>query len=361
VTLSDMNIVVGQLLASGLNVYFAGKEGGWRFSMGLAAVPAVVLFVGFLFLPESPRWLVMAGKPKRAERVLASMHDSEEAKARLQDIVDAIKHEKEKYGDLQKGNMLVRGFNKLVAVWTRKEVRRAAILGISLMAMNQLSGINTVMYYSTTILMKAGFTKDDAILLAAICCAAQLCGVVVSVMSMDRVGRRVTGLRSTVGVVLTLLLLAVSFTQHGKLWNDLKVVALMLYLVSFGMGLSAVPWVANAEIYPLGLRSVAVGQSTMSNWVFNYLVGRYFLSYANLVGTGPAFATFAFISILGGIWLYFMLPETMGLPLESIEQLFADPYPKMCHKDAKGVKGESSSDASSATSSDESGSEEEGA
>lgn len=342
VTLNDLNIVVGQLLASLLNVFFSGQQGGWRWSMGLAAAPAAVLLVGFMFLPESPRWLATAGKLSEAEDVLRKMEGDKEAKRRLQDIVAEIRQEKELRGYLQEGGLLTRAANKFKAMWCQREVRRAAVLGISLMAMNQLSGINTVMYYSTTILMKAGFSKKASIWLAAVCCVAQLLGVVVSVCSMDRGGRRVTALRSTVGVVVTLLLLAVTFSQHGSPWNELKVAGLMLYLIAFGSGLSGVPWVVNSEIYPLRVRSAAVGQATVSNWLFNYLVGRYFLNVCELAGTGGAFAFFAGISVLGGIWLYAMLPETMGLPLESIEVLFQDPYPKTCHK------GESSIPESSA-------------
>merc|ERR1740121_2514386 len=151
------------------------------------------------------------------------------------------------------GALIRRGFKKMGTIWGTKEVRRAAVLGIGLMAMNQLSGINTVMYYSTTILIQAGFSKDASIWLAALCCLAQLIGVCISVVSMDTAGRRTTALRSCGGVIVMLMLLAVSFWCEGAMWDYVKVGALMAYLIAFGSGLSGVPWVMNSEIYSLRL------------------------------------------------------------------------------------------------------------
>mmetsp|Transcript_174164 Transcript_174164/g.558473 ORF Transcript_174164/g.558473 Transcript_174164/m.558473 type:complete len:549 (+) Transcript_174164:65-1711(+) len=331
VTLNDLNIVVGQLFAAMVNVIFRHYAGGWRWSMGFAALPATVLFVGVCFLPESPRWLAMKGRRADAEAVLRLLYDREDVSGPLEDILTAISLEgEEKDSKRGFGGLMKRGFGKLGSIWGVKEIRRAAVLGIGLMAMNQFSGINTVMYYSTTILVQAGFSQDASIWLAAMCCAAQLVGVCVSVASMDTAGRRSTALRSSFGVVLTLSLLAVSFMyKDDPLWDNVKVVALMLYLVAFGSGLSGVPWVINAEIYPLKLRSAAVGQATVSSWLFNYLVGRYFLTICALAGTSGAFMVFAGCSVVGGIWMYFMLPETMGLDLEEIDAQFKDPYPNL--------------------------------
>lgn len=340
VTLNDLNIVFGQLIAAMANVCVKHVTGGWRWSMGFAAAPAAILFFGFVFLPESPRWLVMKGKVADGEAVLRMIHGRDDVAACLQYISEAVQREVGST-DVRKGRwaLLNSGVEQVLGIWGTKEVRRAAILGISLMAMNQLSGINTVMYYSSTILIGAGFSRDASIWLAAMCCAAQLAGVCISVASMDSHGRRATALRSCAGVIVTLMLLATSFWCKGPGWEYVRVIALALYLIAFGSGLSGVPWVMNSEIYPLRLRSAAVGQATVACWLFNWVVGRYFLSICKLVGTGGAFSIFACVSIIGGVWLYFMLPETMGLELESVGILFQDPYPKVRAKAAPEVDG----------------------
>ena len=102
---------------------------------------------------------------------------------------------------------------------------------------------------------------------------------------------------------------------------------LMLYLVAFGSGLSGVPWVVGAEIYPTDVRSTAVGQNTLSNWLFNFLVAQTFLDMVQLLHSWGAFLVYACFSAIGGVWLYFYLPETMHLSLEQISTLFQDPYP----------------------------------
>jgi len=357
VTLNDLNIVFGQLLAAMMNVAFKHVDGGWRWSMGLAAAPALLLFAGFVFLPESPRWLAMKDRLADAEGVLRLVHGRQDVTTELNEILKSIRDEGEaKDKNAGCSALMRRGARKLCTIWGTKEVRRAAILGIGLMGMNQLSGINTVMYYSTTILVQAGFSRDASIWLAALCCLAQLLGVCVSVASMDSFGRRPTALRSCGGVVVTLMLLATSFWCTGELWDNIKVGALMAYLIAFGSGLSGVPWVINAEIYPLKLRSAAVGQATFFNWGFNWLVGNYFLSICELFGTGGAFTVFAGFSVVGGIWLFFMLPETMGLELEAIAELFTDPYPKSRRQ--KAVAKTEDSDSSGSEEDDDSLSED---
>jgi len=128
---------------------------------------------------------------------------------------------------------------------------------------------------------------------------------------------------------------------EGQIWDYVKVGALMAYLIAFGSGLSGVPWVMNAEIYPLKLRSVAVGQATFFNWGFNWLVGNYFLSICKLLGTGGAFSVFAGFSVVGSIWLFLRLPETMGLELEAISELFADHDPKSARQAAASTDSDS--------------------
>lgn len=420
VTLNDLNIGLGQLLAGVVNALVVNVESGWRIAMGVAAVPALMMLVGVAFLlPESPRWLAMRGRRAEAEAIVRKVcGDAALADAEIAAIEASLAAEA---GTPGCGGALRR-------LWGEASLRRAALLGIAMMAMNQFSGINTVMYYSATVLVGVGFSATDAVWMSAACCLAQVCGVVVSVLSMDRLGRRPTALRSVVGVAITLCLLSACFAAddptadpsglsmqqqiavkryeypwhgsryeypwhqpptrehceracHDAGWDGgtqsvdacemacrrdkvlaarsgehedeqprllaeararsdardlddgprpmraLAVGSLMAYLIAFGSGLSGVPWVISSEIYPTDVRSTAVGQNTLANWLFNFAVAQTFLDLVDLMHAWGAFLVYAAFSIVGGVWMYFYLPETKQLSLEAIEGLFKDPYP----------------------------------
>ena len=156
----------------------------------------------------------------------------------------------------------------------------------------------------------------------------------IAVFSIDRLGRRVTALRSCFFVSITLAALAALFacaakevqagTNHAV--NVAFVVLIMLYLIAFGSGLSGVAWVVVSEIYPMRVRAVGVGQAIFFNWMCNYAVAQSFLSLVDAISYAGTFAIYLGISIVGGCLLYRYLPETMGHNLEGLEAFFHDPY-----------------------------------
>jgi MFS family permease len=209
---------------------------------------------------------------------------------------------------------------------------------VLLMVLNQCSGINTIMYYSGVILSRL-YSEETAVWLAASCDAAQLLGVCISLYTVDAHGRRRTALRSCACVTLCLALLSLAFhlgrttaphvdTQlMNGAWSTVVVVLMMLYLVSFGAGLSGVAWVVVAEIYPMHVRAVGVGQAVLVNWLCNYAVAQSFLSLSDTISYAGSFALYASVAGIGGLLLYVYLPETAGLRLEAVDDLFRDPYP----------------------------------
>jgi len=211
------------------------------------------------------------------------------------------------------------------------------LLGIGLQMLNQLSGINTIMYYSATILRAyAGFHTSAAIWLALLCTFGQLAGNVISLFLMDH-GRRATILPSAAVVFFALLALSFGFfvlnfvdpaSGGAGLARIIVVVGLMAYLIAFGAGMSAVPLVYTSEIYPMRVRSAGVSQAMLAQWLTNGLVSITFLSLSDTITTGGTFAIFATLSGLGWLWIYIYAPETAGVPLEHIEKLFSDPYPR---------------------------------
>jgi len=220
-------------------------------------------------------------------------------------------------------------------------VLRALRLGCFLQAFQQLAGINTLMYYSATILQAGSQSSDlspcdsknvEAICLSAAVAFAQLVGNVAGMFLVDSFGRRTLLLWSTAGVSVCLVLLGLCFYGEGQ--SNLAVWAMVAYLVVFGVGLSPMPWTVNSEIYPLRVRSTAVSISTGVNWVANYIVSATFLTISTALSTDAddgkdhpdgAFWLYAAITAVGWVWLYCYMPETKGKALEEIEELFAHP------------------------------------
>ncbi|XP_070558860.1 proton myo-inositol cotransporter-like isoform X3 [Ptychodera flava] len=207
VTINNMFITGGQFVASLVDGAFSyDKENGWRYMLGLAGVPSLLQFVGFLFLPESPRWLIARGRKDEARRVLSMMRGG----TSVDDEVDEIQHTIDK----QHGERHGRAGRKpvIVQMLQNPPVRRALIVGCGMQMFQQLAGINTVMYYSATIIKMSG-VKDDrlAIWLAAVVAFVNLLFTAVGVYLVEKLGRRKLSLGSMIGVFFSLIFLGVGF------------------------------------------------------------------------------------------------------------------------------------------------------
>lgn len=337
VTLNTLFITVGQVVAGVVDGLFADTDDGWRYMLGLSAVPSVFMTVGFLFLPESPRWLVSAGRRREALGVLQQIRGSPDVHREIEEMVESATD----YSGTLKESVTVRGLLE------DPRIRRALVLGCGLQLLQQLSGINTVMYYSATIFSMAGFSDNAAIWLAAVTAAAQSVGVCLGIFFVEKCGRRSLILSSLGMVVVALVCLGTGFylfdrdaQSSGAVEDDtndgatqssatvcgwLVVAAMMSYLFTFGVGMSSVPWTVNAEIYPTHARSLGTSASTTVNWLGNVAVSATFLSLASddVLGTDGAFWLYASIATAGWVWLYYCMPETKGRSLEEIELLFA--------------------------------------
>jgi len=337
VTLHDFSIVLGQLFAGLINGAFFYVDGGYRWSMGLTAMIAAAMLIGIYFLPESPRWLWKVGRVEEAEEVLtkmAAIRSSSEvdADADAEEVRAAVA---ESVGALQEAVALdareTSTAFSLWALWSETKLRRASLLGILIMSLNQLVGINVIMYYSATLFAEL-FTVEASVWLAAVCGFAQLLGVSASLFTIDLQGRRATALRSLLFVCVCLTALATTYfvcDQSTSSGCDAAVVSIiMLYLASYGSGISGVAYVVASEVYPIRVRATGISQAVFFNWILNYTVSQTFLSLVEATSTGGAFSIYAAVSIIGLGLLWRYLPETSGLRLEDTEMLFADPYPR---------------------------------
>jgi len=284
---------------------------GWRWMLGLAALPAALQLVGFVWLPESPRFLVQSGKLEAAGRVLASLRPQYHRVAEeLEDIVIANRAEVE-------GNNAGLG-----TVFGQPSARKALIMGCLLQAVQQFAGINTVMYFSASILQRAGAGPTMAIWLSAITAAVNFIFTLVGLKLVTIWRRRTLLISSLLLVSIALAATSVSFISINSLGPAPVLLSLCLYLIAFAPGLGPLPWTINAELHPVWCRSTSVSLATTTNWISNFVVSATFLGLANNIGQPLTFLGFCVITVVGTILLYIHLPETKGVPLEQVERLF---------------------------------------
>lgn len=210
-------------------------------------------------------------------------------------------------------------------------------------AFQQFTGINTVMYYSPTIVQMAGFTSNQlALLLSLIVAGMNAAGTILGILLIDRCGRRQLTLCSLAGVVVSLLILSGAFflqssgikshlcdmqslhTTCDRSLGWVAVLGLVLYIGFFAPGMGPVPWAVNSEIYPEAYRGVGGGMSATVNWVSNLIVSQTFLSIVAIVGTAGTFLIIAGIAVAASVFVALFVPETKGLSFEEVENLWKE-------------------------------------
>ncbi len=312
VSLNQLMITVGILVSYLIGVAFTPIE-GWRWMFGLAVIPAVILGGGMFLLPESPRWLFEHDLIDRARAVLSRTRSEAEVEQEIQEI-QAIKRQEEQQEQV--------GYRELLAPF----LRPALIVGVGLAIFQQVTGINTVIYYAPTILQSTGFSAGTAI--AATSVGVGLVNVgftVLAVWLIDRVGRKPLLFVGLIGMIVALFVLGLVFAlgaAGSTLLGVLATLCLALYIASFAISLGPVFWLMISEIYPLNIRGKAMSVASLCNWGSNFIVSLTFLLLVNALGQTGTFWIYAAIGILAWIFIYFLVPETKGRSLEEIEASF---------------------------------------
>jgi len=306
VSLFQLSITVGILLAYIAGYALAAIE-GWRWMFGLAIIPAVVFGLGMLFLPESPRWLVKQGKIGDARGVLQKIRNTPAVEDELSEIERSLEltTEQGRLSDL-----------------LHPSLRAALIVGLGLAVFQQVTGINTVIYYAPIIIQTAGIpSASGAILTTAGIGLVNVLMTVVSMWLIDRVGRRPLLLTGIAGMVLTLSILGLSFqvSAHNGALAWVAVVSIMLYVASFAISLGPIFWLLVSEIYPLRVRRSAEVLWATFNWGSNLVVSLTFLTLLQTIGTSRTFWLYAVLAVGAWIFSYYLAPETKGRTLEEIE------------------------------------------
>ncbi len=306
VSLNQFLVTFGILVSYLVGYLFAKQAGGWRWMLGLGAVPGLILAVGMWPLPESPRWLAGHGRPRDAEIVLRRLRGSADCRAELAELRSDTRRDEapSRWADLLSPRM-----------------RGPMIVGVGLAMFQQITGINTVIYFAPTIFQTAGLSSASVSILAtAGVGAVNVAMTLVAMRLIDRVGRRVLLLSGLVGMAAMLVVLAAAFWlgSDGSLaW--VTVAALAAYVGCFAIGLGPVFWLLIAEIFPLALRGRAMSAATVSNWGFNLLVTVTFLDLIALMGQVGTFLLYAVLTALAFVFVWRLVPETKGRSLEAIE------------------------------------------
>jgi sugar porter (SP) family MFS transporter len=302
-SLNQLMVTVGILSSYFVNYAFAGS-GSWRYMLGAGMIPAVVLAVGILRMPESPRWLVEHGREEQARAILQQTRSGG-----VEEELDEISETVEK----QTGT----GFRDLLQSW----LRPALVVGLGLAVFQQITGINAVLYYAPTILSSTGFGSATSILATVGIGVINVVMTIVAISVIDRVGRRPLLIVGVGGMVVTLAVLGAIFYvpgfSGGLGW--VATACLMLFVAFFAIGLGPVFWLLVSEIYPLAVRGSAMGAVTVANWGANLLVSLAFPVLTASIGEPWTFWLFGACSAVALAFTYFLVPETKGRTLEAIE------------------------------------------
>ncbi|MCU4296115.1 sugar porter family MFS transporter [Brevibacterium permense] len=319
VTRNEVMIVVGQFAAFVINAVIFNVWGEhdhvWRYMLAVAVLPAIALLVGMIFLPESPRWLISKKRDGQALEVLKQVRSDERAEAEMREVeLLAEQEEVAKTG----------GVSDLASKW----VLRLVLIGVGLGVAQQLTGINSVMYYGTQLLTDAGFSADAAIIANTFNGLFSVLGVTVGIMLINRLPRRFMLLG---GFILTssfhlLIGLSAVFLPDGTFKAYAILVFVILFVFSMQGTLGPLVWLMLAEIFPLKIRSFAMGICVFALWLANAAVAQFFPSVVSGLGISNTFFLFAGLGVLALLFIYFFVPETRNKTLEDLEAEFRTKY-----------------------------------
>ncbi|MFC9683896.1 sugar porter family MFS transporter [Streptomyces sp. NPDC056948] len=313
VTRNELMIVSGQLLAFTSNAIIArvgGESGGvWRWMLVIATLPAVVLWFGMLVMPESPRWLASQSRFGEALEVLKQVRSQARAEAELKEVSAlAVKDEREKLGGWQD-------------IKSTPWVRKLMFIGFGIAIVQQITGVNTIMYYGTQILTDAGFAADSAL-------TANIANGVISVLAtfvgiwlLGRVNRRPMLMTGQLGTTVALLLIGVfSLVLPSGDPRAFAVLAMTVTFLAFQQGaISPVTWLMLSEIFPMRMRGFGMGIAAVVLWLTNFVIGLVFPSLVAGIGISHTFFLFVVAGLLSLAFVKLYVPETKGRTLESLE------------------------------------------
>jgi sugar porter (SP) family MFS transporter len=304
-------IGVGIVIAT---VVGASESIPWRWSIGAACVPAAIMMVLLLRLPESPRWLVKNDDTDQARDVLDRIRPSGyDVSGELDEMSELTRREQ---------TAKTRGWPGLRAAW----VRPALVLGCGIAIFTQLSGIEMIIYYSPTILTDNGFSESVALEVSVALGVSYLVAQLVGLTIIDKVGRRRLTLIMIPGAALSLFVLGTLFVtgNSGRDSVPFIIACLVVFMLFNAGGLQLMGWLTGSETYPLAVRPAGTAAQSAALWGTNLLITLTLLSLISGIGVGPAMWLYGLFNVAAWIFVYFRMPDLTGRSLEEIERKLGD-------------------------------------
>jgi sugar porter (SP) family MFS transporter len=299
-SLNTLMNALGILMAYVINYVFS-SSGRWDWMLLLAIVPSLLLMVGMLFMPESPRWLLQNEREEEARRVLLLTRDSDEIDLEIKSIKALKTEEKVPLSEL---------FSPLM--------RPILLVGVGVAIFQQVIGTNTIIYYTPTILIDSGIGASSAIAGTIGIGIINVMFTIIGTVLIDRLGRKMLMLIGNIGMSLALGVLGVS-TLFFQAPSWLLLGCLCLFMVAYSASWGMVAWVVLAEIFPLKIRGTAIGFASTCLWLANIAVSLSFPVLLESLGSSVLFLFYAVIGIAAFLFVLKFVPETKGKSLEEIE------------------------------------------
>jgi major inositol transporter-like SP family MFS transporter len=315
VTINELMIVTGQFLAFAMNALLDAlikDPHVWRWMLSVALIPAIALFVGMFFLPDSPRWYAVRGRLQDTKRVLELSRDPAEAAEEFNIVAEHAKRDVSE----DKGAALrdLRAYP-----W----MRRILWIGCGLAAVQQATGINTVNYYAPTILESTGLGASAALILTITVGVVAIIGTILGIVLIGRHNRRALLLTGFSGVAAGHAILALSFLLPESNFRSYLILAAMLLVVFFVQTfIGTLVWLLLSEIFPMTIRGFAMGIAVFVLWTVNAGISFAFPPLVAALGATLTFGLFALVNVGSLIFIKTFAPETRGRTLEELEDQF---------------------------------------
>jgi sugar porter (SP) family MFS transporter len=305
VAMFQFNVVFGILISYLSNYLFAGTgEQDWRWMLGIQAVPSFIFLVAVLFVPESPRWLIIKrGRLEEAEKTLK--------------IANPDANIKQMIAEIQSSSQDAQGKELKTSLFSKK-YSTPITLAVLFAFFNQVSGINAIIYYAPRIFEMVGLGKSSALLSSAGIGLVNFLFTLLALNFIDRFGRRTLMLIGSFGLIATLGLVAQAF--YSEQFSGLAVpIYLFVYIAFFAFSQGAVIWVFISEIFPNQVRASGQALGSFTHWFMAAVIAFSFPYIAETLGGGNTFLIFTGMMVLQLLFVWRMMPETKGTSLEQIE------------------------------------------
>jgi sugar porter (SP) family MFS transporter len=305
VSMNQLAIVVGILAAYLVSWGLASLgDSSWRWMLGVAAIPALAFFVGLLFIPESPRWLISHEQREKGRSILTRIYGPEQADLQVRLVEEAASGEEGTWREVFSPSM-----------------RRPLMIAIALAILGQVTGINTVLYYGSILISEHfhGESASAALMANVIIGGTNLVCTLIALRCLDRWGRRTMLLTGSAGMTIALALFVIADRIPG-VSPHLILACILGYTGFFAFAMGPIPWIVISEIFPNKIRGRAASIATSTLWTGTLVVTFTFLSLIHALGVSGTFGIYAILCVVTFVFIWRMVPETRGKTLEQIQR-----------------------------------------